>query len=69
MNKLKIISISQNDNGDWYVIYKIPNVARGLHGKSKGHVDEVLILGIPKAKFPAWCEQNGITVKKVEDIK
>lgn len=44
-------SINRNQNGDYYIIFKLPKVARGMHGKSKGHVDEVLIIGVPKAKI------------------
>lgn len=41
-------SINRNQNGDYYIIFKVPKVARGMHGKAKGHVDEVLIVGVPQ---------------------
>ncbi len=44
-------AINRNQNGDYYIIFRLPKVARGMHGKSKGHVDEVLIVGVPQAKI------------------
>lgn len=44
-------AINRNQNGDYYIIFRLPKVARGMHGKSKGHVDELLIVGVPKAKI------------------
>ena len=44
-------AINRNQNGDYYIIFRLPKVARGMHGKSKGHVDEVLIVGFPQAKI------------------
>ena len=44
-------AINRNQNGDYYIIFRLPKVARGMHGKSKGHVDEVLIVGVPQAKL------------------
>ena len=36
--------ISRNKDGNYYVGYRI-NVSRGMHGKTKGHVDELIIVG------------------------
>lgn len=44
-------AINRNSNGDYYLIFRLPKVARGMHGKSKGHVDELLIVGVPQAKL------------------
>ena len=44
-------AINRNQNGDYYIIFRLPKVARGMHGKSKGHVDEVLIVGVPQTKI------------------
>lgn len=58
-----IAFVSQNENGDWYVGYKI-KVPRGIRGKSKAIADELLIIGIPKNKFPAWLEKHGYVLRK-----
>ena len=47
-------SINRNENGDYYIIFKVPAVPRGLHGKSKSHVDELLIVGVPKSKLDSF---------------
>lgn len=60
---MKIIQISRNENGDWYVVYQLPGVQRGIKGKTKSKVDEVLIIGVPKAKFNAWCKKNNLIVR------
>ena len=46
-----LICINRNANGDYYFIYSVPQVTRGIRGKSKGHVDEVLIVGIPQSQL------------------
>ena len=45
-----------------YFIYRLPNVARGMHGKTKGHADEVLIQGIPKKRLQDYCVKNEIQI-------
>ena len=47
-------AINRNQNGDYYIIFRLPKVVRGMHGKSKGHVDEVLIVGVPQAKLDSF---------------
>lgn len=47
-------AINRNENGDYYIIFELPNVRRGLHGKSKGHVNEVLIVGVPQKKIDSF---------------
>ena len=59
---MEIQWISKNENGDFYDGYKI-KVSRGMHGKTKSKVDEVMIVGIPQSKFDAWCKAYGIFVK------
>lgn len=39
-------SINRNQNGDYYIIFRLPKVPRGIRGKNKGHADEVLIVGV-----------------------
>lgn len=64
---MKIIQISRNENGDWYVLYKL-RVQRGIKGKTKSKVDEVLIVGIPQAKFDAWCKKNNLVVHCNDEV-
>lgn len=64
---MKVQWISANENGDFYVGYKV-KVTRGIRGKTKGNVDEVLIVGVPKAKFNNFCIKEGI-VASVTDTK
>ena len=51
-------AINRNENGDYYFIFKVPNVARGMHGKTKGHVDELLIVGVPQKKLESFIEAH-----------
>lgn len=55
---MKVRFMSTNENGDFYVGYLMENVARGLHGKTKGHVDELLIIGIPRKRFKDWLKKH-----------
>lgn len=47
-----------------YLIFRIPKVARGMHGKTKGHVDEVLIVGVPWSKADDFLAKYGIRIEK-----
>lgn len=58
---MKIEFIVQNENGDYYVGYK-HKVQRGIKGKTRSKVDELLIIGIPKSKFKDYCEKEGIII-------
>lgn len=51
-------AINRNENGDYYFIFKLPKVARGMHGKTKGHVDELLIVGVPQAKLEDYIKAH-----------
>ena len=61
-----LICINRNANGDYYFIYSVPQVARGMHGKSKGHVDEVLIVGIPQSQLINYLRQELVKDKICE---
>ena len=61
MNNKNIAFISRNKDGNWYVGYKI-KVQRGIKGKTKSKVDELLIIGIPNSKFDKWCKHNKLIV-------
>ena len=66
MSTNRIQFISKNKNGDYYVGFLVP-VQRGIKGKNKGKVDELLIVGVPKNKFPSWCKEHGIEVKEIKE--
>ena len=62
-----LIAINRNANGDYYFIYSVPQVSRGMHGKTKGHVDEVLIVGIPQKDLVNYL-QNQIANNKLAEF-
>lgn len=43
-------------------MYLIPKVKRGMHGKTKSKVDEVMIVGIPNQKLQNYCIQHRIYI-------
>ena len=49
-----LLAINRNENGDYYFLYAVPNVKRGIRGKSKGQVNEILIVGVPKANLISY---------------
>ena len=55
--------ICPNEHGV-YFIYKVPKVPRGMHGKVKGHVDELLIVGRPWSAANKYLEKYGIVIVK-----
>lgn len=59
--KKEIVFVSCNSDGNFYVGYKI-KVQRGIRGKSKSKVDELIIVGIPRDKFNKWCLLEGLKV-------
>ena len=61
MVKEDIEFISRNKDGNWYVGYRV-KVQRGIKGKTKSKVDEVLIVGIPNSKFDEWCKKHNVRV-------
>lgn len=61
---MKIKFISKNKNGDFYVGYIIP-VQRGIKGKTRSKVNELIIVGVPKAEMPKFCRDHNIKIKEV----
>ena len=57
--KLILITESIVDNVvvGMYFIYKIP-VKRGIRGKTKGKVDEIIVYGIPIKKLPQFVQKH-----------
>lgn len=50
---LQIQFVAQNKDGNYYVVYKIPNVKRGI-GKN---ADELLIWGFNKSQLDKVCKR------------
>lgn len=46
-----LLAINRNENGDYYFLYSVPEVQRGIKGKNRSKVNEVLIVGVPKANL------------------
>lgn len=61
MNK-DIAFISKNKNGDYYFGFKV-KVQRGIRGKTKSIVDELIIVGMPKEKATDFCKKEGIRLE------
>ena len=51
--------------GAAYFIYILPKVKRGIRGKTKGHVDETIIVGVPKGKVVKYCLDEGIELENL----
>lgn len=62
---MKIEFISKNKDDNYYIGYKIP-VKRGIKGKTKETVNELIIIGINKNKFKDFCKTHNILIKKKE---
>jgi len=63
--KTELQYITKNKDGNYYAIYKV-KVQRGIKGKTKSKVDELLIVGIPKSKFKDFCKKHNINVIEEE---
>lgn len=52
-----IRQISQNKNGDYYVIYEL-TANRSICPSANRKANEVLIIGVPKAKWPEFTKKH-----------
>ena len=59
----KLIQVSTNKDGNYYFVYRVP-VQRGIKGKTKSKVDEVLIVGVNKKYVKQYCKKEGIILKE-----
>ena len=55
---LKLHSINRNENGDYYIIFVVPDVKRGIRGKNRATADELLIIGVPKARIDEFLRAH-----------
>ena len=54
--------ISKNKDGNYYIGYTIP-VKRGIKGKTKAVVEELIIIGMNKNKFNDFCIKHNIKIR------
>lgn len=59
--------ISKNENGDFYVCHSIM-VQRGIKGKSKSKVEEVIIVGVPKNDFKDFCNKHNLNYDEIMEV-
>lgn len=64
---MEIQFISKNKDGNYYIGFK-QNVARGIRGKTRGHVDELIIVGMNKSKFKEFCKHYNIKGVEHEEV-
>lgn len=57
----KLVQVTIQSNGVYFA-YQLPKVKRGIRGKSKGKVDELLIVGVPIKKVESYCEREGLII-------
>ena len=62
MNKDDIVFISENEDGNFYIGYKV-KVQRGIKGKTRSKVDELIIVGMNRERFMNWLEQNNMRIE------
>lgn len=62
MNKDDIVFISENEDGNFYIGYKI-KVQRGIKGKTRSKVDDLVIVGMNREKIYEWLEQNNMRIE------
>lgn len=57
----ELIQVSIQKEGV-YFIYKLSEVKRGIRGKTKGKVDEVIIVGIPLNDVNDYCKKEELII-------
>ena len=60
--KGNLVDVTINKDGNFYFIYSV-EVQRGIRGKSKGKVNELLIVGVNKKNVESYCKNEGITLR------
>jgi len=56
----ELVQVSLHSFGAYFV-YKV-KVPRGIKGKTKAKVDEILSVGVPSKNLQRWCIQHDIIV-------
>lgn len=59
-----LVFIERNKDGNWYVGFRV-KVQRGIKGKTKSKVDEIIIVGINNDYFDQFCCAMGLKVRCV----
>lgn len=63
--QMRLKEIVLRPDGSAYFIYILPKVKRGIRGKSRGHVDETIIVGVPRGKVLKYCLDEGIEIENL----
>ena len=61
---MRLVQISLNEKGSAYFIYSLP-VKRGIRGKTKGKVNEVIIVGVPKKQIGSYCYKHNLVISSI----
>lgn len=56
---MKIKFIEKNKDGNYYVGYEFP-AARSINPKASRKANELVVLGVPAAKWKQFCKDNNI---------
>lgn len=57
---MKLVQVSIQSNGVYFT-YQLP-VTRGIRGKDKGVVNELLIYGVPTKRVQAYCLKEKLVI-------
>ena len=57
MENSKLREINRNSNGDYYFIYEV-EAPRSVNPKAKRKANELLIVGVPKAKLENYLRSQ-----------
>lgn len=55
----ELVFVSENKDGNFYFGYRV-NVQRGIKGKTRSKVDELIIVGMPREKALEKIKKEGI---------
>lgn len=57
-----LVFVSENKDGNFYFGYRV-NVQRGIKGKTRSKVDELIIVGMPREKALEKIKKEGIRLE------
>lgn len=61
---MRLVQFSLNEKDSAYFIYSLP-VKRGIRGKTKGKVNEVLIIGVPEKQLDSYCYKHNLMISNI----
>jgi len=57
----RLVQVTVQSNGVYFA-YQLPEVKRGIRGKTKGKVDELLIVGVPLKGVQSYCKREHLII-------